>query len=83
VAPDASAAGAERLACALHDAVAGLLPADGATPVTLTISCASFPDDGRDRDEILRVADRRLHAVKDEGSSAASRAVPRLGAATA
>jgi diguanylate cyclase (GGDEF)-like protein len=65
VAPNASAAGAERLASALHAAVSGLLPADGAEPVTLTISCASFPDDGRDRDELLRAADRRLHAVKD------------------
>jgi hypothetical protein len=33
--------------------------------VTLTISCASFPDDGADRDELLRAADRRLHAVND------------------
>jgi diguanylate cyclase (GGDEF)-like protein len=66
VAPDASVAGADRLAAALHGAVAGLVPADGAAPVTLTISCASFPDDGRDRDDLLRAADRRLHAVKDE-----------------
>jgi diguanylate cyclase (GGDEF)-like protein len=65
VAPNASAAGAERLASALHAAVSGLLPADGAEPVTLTISCASFPDDGAGRDELLRAADRRLHAVKD------------------
>jgi GGDEF domain-containing protein len=36
--------------------------------VTLTISWASFPEDGRDRDELLRAADRRLHAVKDDRS---------------
>jgi GGDEF domain-containing protein len=68
VAPDASSAGAERLASALHGAVEGLLPAEGAAPVTLTISWASFPEDGRDRDELLRAADRRLHAVKDDRS---------------
>jgi diguanylate cyclase (GGDEF)-like protein len=83
VAPDASAAGAQRLASALHGAVVGLLPASGAAPVTLTISTASFPDDGRDRDELLRAADRRLHAVKDERTVSVPRAVPRLGPAAA
>src|SRR3954453_665551 len=73
VAPDASAAGADRLASALHAAVAGLLPADGAAPVTLTISRSSFPDDGVERDELLRAADRRLHEVKDERAVGASR----------
>ena len=34
--------------------------------MTLTIARASFPDDGGDRDALLRAADRRLHAVKDE-----------------
>jgi diguanylate cyclase (GGDEF)-like protein len=81
VAPDASAAGAERLASALHGAVAGLLPAEGAAPVTLTISRASFPDDGRDRDELLRAADRRLHAVKDDRPEAAGRHGVDLGRA--
>jgi diguanylate cyclase (GGDEF)-like protein len=74
VAPDASAAGADRLASALHSAVVGLLPADGAAPVTLTISRASFPEDGRDRDALLRTADRRLHAGKDERDVPARRA---------
>jgi diguanylate cyclase (GGDEF)-like protein len=77
VAPDASPAGAARLAAALHRAVAGLLPAEDAEPVTLTISCASFPDDGGDRDELLRAADRRLHEVKDERAQVASRAPSR------
>ncbi len=66
VAPGASFDGAERLAIALHDAVAGLLPAPDAAAVTLTISRASFPDHGRDRNELLRAADRQLHAAKDE-----------------
>jgi diguanylate cyclase (GGDEF)-like protein len=79
VAPEASGAGAERLASALHGAVSGLLPAEGAEPVTLTISCASFPDDGRDRDELLRAADRRLHAVKDDRASASRPRLPQAG----
>jgi diguanylate cyclase (GGDEF)-like protein len=79
VAPDASTGGAERLASALHSAVSGLLPAEGAEPVTLTISCASFPDDGEDRDHLLRAADRRLHAVKDTRSARAGAAAPRPG----
>ena len=66
VAPDAPAEGAARLAAALHEAVADLVPAPGAAPVTLTIARASFPDDGADRDTLLRTADRRLHAVKDQ-----------------
>jgi diguanylate cyclase (GGDEF)-like protein len=65
VAPGASADGAARLAMALHDAIAGLRPAPDAAPVTLTISCASYPEDGGDRDALLRAADQRLHAVKD------------------
>jgi hypothetical protein len=51
--------------------------------VTLTISRASFPDDGRDRDQLLRAADRRLHAVKDDRPGAAFHAMPRLGPAAA
>ena len=65
VAPGASADGAARLALALEEAVAGVRPASGAAPVTLTISCASYPEDGADRDALLRAADRRLHAIKD------------------
>jgi diguanylate cyclase (GGDEF)-like protein len=79
VAPDASAAGADRLASALHAAVDGLLPADGAAPVTLTISRSSFPDDGADRDALLRAAERRLHEVKDERAAGASRPSSRPG----
>jgi hypothetical protein len=40
--------------------------------VTLTISRASFPDDGADREALLRTADRRLHAVKDTRPSSSS-----------
>ncbi len=33
--------------------------------MTLTISCASYPEDGVDRDALLRAADQRLHEIKD------------------
>jgi diguanylate cyclase (GGDEF)-like protein len=79
VAPDATADGADRLAAALRQAVVGLVPATGAAPVTLTISRASFPDDGGDRDALLRAADRRLHAVKDDRSAVGSAEVARAG----
>jgi diguanylate cyclase (GGDEF)-like protein len=54
VAPGASADGAGRLASALHAAVASVVPAGGATPVSLTISAATYPEDGFDRDGLLR-----------------------------
>jgi diguanylate cyclase (GGDEF)-like protein len=79
VARDATADGAARLAAALHDAVAGLVPAPAAAPVTLTISRASFPDDGTDRDALLRAADRRLHALKDTRVADDARNVSRPG----
>ncbi len=65
VAPGAAGEGATRLALALHDAVADLHPVEGAPPVTLTISTATYPVDGGHRDALLRAADQRLHAVKD------------------
>jgi diguanylate cyclase (GGDEF)-like protein len=65
VAPGATLSGAARLAEALRTAAATVRPVDGAEPVSLTISWAAFPDDGTDRDALVRVADRRLHAVKD------------------
>jgi diguanylate cyclase (GGDEF)-like protein len=78
VAPGASVAGAERLASAMHETVASLVPEEGAAPVTLTISRASYPEDGLDRDGLLRAADHRLHAVKDMRPPVAARAA--LGA---
>ena len=46
-------------------------PTDASPPVTLTISCASYPEDGVDRDALLRAADQRLHEMKDMRPSAA------------
>jgi diguanylate cyclase (GGDEF)-like protein len=65
VAPGAAGEGATRLALALHDAVAAVRPVEGAEPVTLTISTATYPVDGGHRDALLRAADQRLHAIKD------------------
>jgi diguanylate cyclase (GGDEF)-like protein len=65
VAPGAGSAGAERLAAALHGAVTTVCPAEDAPPVTLTISTASYSEDGFDRDTLLRAADHRLHEIKD------------------
>ena len=65
VAPGARVDGAARLASALHGAVVSVRPTDAAPPVTLTISCASYPEDGVDRDALLRAADQRLHEMKD------------------
>ena len=80
VAPGASGDGASRLAIALHDAVAGLHPVPGAPPVTLTISCASYPHDGADRDALLRAADHRLHAVKNARGPLAAPLAPGVAA---
>jgi diguanylate cyclase (GGDEF)-like protein len=72
VAPGASGDGASRLASALHAAVASVVPAEEAPPVSLTISCATYPEDGVDRDGLLRAADQRLHEVKDMRPTAAA-----------
>jgi diguanylate cyclase (GGDEF)-like protein len=79
VAPGAGVDGAARLASALHGAVVSVCPVDGAAPVTLTISCASYPEDGVDRDALLLAADRRLHEVKDMRARAAATVAGALG----
>ena len=43
--------------------------------MTLTISTATYPVDGRHRDALLRAADQRLHAVKDMRPPVAAAAV--------
>jgi len=74
VAPDATSSGAERLAGALRAAATAVRPVADADAVSLTISWAAFPEDGADRAALLRIADRRLHEVKD--------ARPAVGSAT-
>ena len=80
VARGATASGALRLAAALHEAVASVRPVEGADPVALTISCTTYPEDGGDRDALLRAADHRLHEVKDMRPSVAVRPDGALGA---
>jgi diguanylate cyclase (GGDEF)-like protein len=75
VAPGASADGAVRLAVALRSAALAVRPVADGEPVSLTISCATFPEDGRDRSALLRAADQRLHEVKDARSEPGSTAL--------
>ncbi|HST39318.1 MAG TPA: diguanylate cyclase [Conexibacter sp.] len=60
VAPGAGAVGAERLAAALHAAIAAapVIPEAGA--VAVTIAWATVPDDAVTAEHLFRVADRRL-----------------------
>ncbi|MDX6640805.1 MAG: diguanylate cyclase [Solirubrobacteraceae bacterium] len=57
VAPDAGAAGAHRLAAALHDAIAS-------AGAEATIAWSVHPDDGLGESDMLRAADRRLYEGK-------------------
>ena len=65
VAPGAGAAAAGRLAEALRASAAEIVPGEGAGPVSITVSCAIYPDDGADRAALMRSVDRDLHAGKD------------------
>lgn len=44
-------------------------PIPTATPLSVSIGYALYPDDGRDMDELLRRADRALYRVKHEGKN--------------
>ena len=59
----AGAGSGERLTDALREA--GLRVDAGDGPVSLTVVAAAYPADGKDRTELLRALDRRLHDVKD------------------
>src|SRR3954469_981581 len=64
VAPGAGPGAARRLAESLRAAAAQVIPAEGADPVSLTVSFAVYPDDGSDRAALMRALDRDLHAGK-------------------
>jgi GGDEF domain-containing protein len=55
---------ARRLAESLREAAAQVIPAEGADPVSLTVSWAVYPDDGSDRAALMRAVDADLHAGK-------------------
>jgi diguanylate cyclase (GGDEF)-like protein len=65
VAPGAGVAAARRIGESLQAAAARVLPGPDADPVSITVSCAVFPEDGRDRLSLLRALDRELHDGKD------------------
>ena len=64
VAPDAGEDGAVRLASLLDEAVRDAAPEEGAEPLRATVSWALLGQDGESGAELMRTADRRLHAAK-------------------
>jgi diguanylate cyclase (GGDEF)-like protein len=64
VAPHAGEDGAVRLASLLGEAVQHAAPAEGAEPLRATVSWALLGRDGDNGAELMRTADRRLHAAK-------------------
>lgn len=64
VAPDAGEEGAERLAEVLREAVSDTALDDDGHPLQATVSWALLGEDGSDRAELMRAADRRLYAAK-------------------
>ena len=43
------------------------IPADQSIRVTVSMGIATFPEDGKDKDTLLKVADRRLYLAKEAG----------------
>ena len=72
VAPGAGSAAARRLAESLTAAAAQIVPGEGAR-VSITVSYAVHPEDGTDRDTLMRAVDRDLHRAKDEISRGPTR----------
>jgi diguanylate cyclase (GGDEF)-like protein len=64
VAPGAGREAAERLADALRAAAARVVPGHGEATVSITVSCAVYPQDGTDRATLMRSLDRELHTGK-------------------
>jgi diguanylate cyclase (GGDEF)-like protein len=64
VAPGAGRDAALRVADSLRAAARRVAPADGATPISITVSHAVYPLDGTDRSTLMRALDADLHAGK-------------------
>jgi diguanylate cyclase (GGDEF)-like protein/excisionase family DNA binding protein len=64
--PGSSAADAARVGERVRRAVASLT-ADERMPVTITVGVAAFPEDARDRNELVAAADAALYAGKQAG----------------
>lgn len=73
IAPGAGAIGAERLASALHAAIANAPHVSGIGPIAVTIAWATVPDDATSAEHLFRVADRRLMERKRERRQVAPR----------
>jgi diguanylate cyclase (GGDEF)-like protein len=68
--PDIGAEKAVQRAESIRESVAALRLADHGQslgPVTISIGVAVYPGDGRDMEQILQAADRRLYAAKNNG----------------
>lgn len=65
IAPGVDAGGAEEIAGRLRAAAAGIVVSEGASPVSITVAWATFPGEGSEPSELMRVVDHRLHAEKD------------------
>jgi len=68
--PDTSIEQAELLAARVREAVPVACKASnvaGGMRITVTIGIASFPDDGRDAETIMNLADRRMYRGKEAG----------------
>jgi len=64
VAPRAGSVGARRMTLALDAAVAEVAAGSRETRVSATVTHALFGEDGYTAAELMRAADRRLHAIK-------------------
>jgi diguanylate cyclase (GGDEF)-like protein len=65
IAPGVGGDGAEDIAARLRAVAREIVAAEDAPPVSITVAWASFPEDGSEPSELMRTADRRLHAAKD------------------
>jgi diguanylate cyclase (GGDEF)-like protein len=66
-----AAAVAERIRCAVGGGLGSPADGDGATPLmTVSLGVASFPEDGRTIEGLLRAADRSMYEAKAAGGDA-------------
>lgn len=64
--PETDKASALGLSERLRKGIAALKP-DNLSDITISMGIATFPEDGRDADELLQKADAALYAAKKKG----------------
>jgi len=74
--PRADRSVAHEVAVRIRRGVAELSDRTGGPHVDISVGVACFPDDGRDKDALVEMADRALYLAKPEGRSAAGRESP-------